>query len=511
MVQGILDRFFRNPPAKWNGGIGRWARLFPALALAFGLFLAGCSFLQPDFSQVGGGSGASFRESLEGQAVPASREVSPAPAFPSDSRAVRIAPGNPGRVAESPSPGSSPEKPAAPVHPASGVGAVAPENFDRLDQNETLPAAQENSGAENTSDLPESGLDLDPMSVVAAHEKVLGDIYDTALPSVVLVRVSRNFGALEGEPEARVIPGLPEDFYQRAGGSGFVWDNEGHIVTNQHVVSGADRVTVILFDRTEMEAEVLGADPDSDLAVLKVQDSAGILAPLALGDSDLVNAGQVAVALGNPFGQQFSITSGIISGVGRTIRSGNSPFSIPEVLQTDAPINPGNSGGPLLDRNGRVIGINTQIISRSGSSAGIGFAVPVNIAKLVIPALLEEGHFDYSWLGISGSSLNPDVAEAMALPRETRGALLIGIAPDGPAERAGLRGSDRSLMLEGLEMPVGGDIVVAIDGNPVSGIDDIIAYLVSNTRPDQEITLDVLREGEREAIKVTLGTRPGSL
>lgn len=510
-MPGISDGFFCNSVANRNGGTGRQARLFPALALAlvFGLFLAGCSFLQPDFSQLGGGNGASFQEPLAGPAIPASREVSPAPAFPSDSPAVRMAPANPGRVAEPPPPGSSQEKEAAPVNPAA---AASPESFER---NGTVPAApgaaQENGGPESAPDLPESGLDLDPMSVVAAHEKVLGDIYDTALPSVVLVRVSRNFGALQGDPESRVIPGLPEDFYQRSGGSGFVWDSEGHIVTNHHVVSGADRVTVILFDRTEMEAEVLGADPDSDLAVLKVPDPDGILAPLALGDSDLVNAGQVAVALGNPFGQQFSITSGIISGVGRTIRSGNSPFSIPEVLQTDAPINPGNSGGPLLDRNGRVIGVNTQIISRSGSSAGIGFAVPVNIAKLVIPALLEEGHFDYSWLGISGSSLNPDIAEAMDLPRATRGALLIGIAPDGPAERAGLRGSDRTLMLEGLEMPVGGDIVVAIDGNPVNGIDDIIAYLVGNTRPDQEITLEVLRAGEREAIKVTLGTRPGSL
>ena len=261
-----------------------------------------------------------------------------------------------------------------------------------------------------------------------------------------------------------------------------------------------------------MEAQVLGSDPDSDLAVLEIQGIDGPMPPAAaLGDSDAVLVGQLAAALGNPFGQQFSITSGIISGVGRTIRSGNSPFSIPEVLQTDAPINPGNSGGPLLDRNGQVIGVNTQIISRSGSSSGIGFAVPINIAKQVIPALLEEGEFHYSWLGISGSDLSPDIAEMMDLPRETRGALLIDIVNESPADDAGLRGSDRAQSLEGIDMPLGGDIIVSIDGRPVEGIDDIIAYLVGHTRPDQKITLEVLREGSREEVQVTLGTRPGSL
>ena len=240
-------------------------------------------------------------------------------------------------------------------------------------------------------------------------------------------------------------------------------------------------------------------------------DRSGKLAPVTLGHSGRVNVGQIVAALGNPFGQQFSITSGIISAVGRVIRSDHSPFSIPEVLQTDAPINPGNSGGPLLDRKGDVIGVNTLIISRTGVSSGIGFAVPIDIAKLVIPALIEEGHFYYSWLGISGANLNPDMAEAMGLPRDTRGALVIDIAPGGPAAKAELRGSDGTLEMEGLELPVGGDVITAIDGNPVQGISDVIAYLVSNTRPDQKIVLEVLREGEPVKVEVTLGTRPGSV
>ena len=360
----------------------------------------------------------------------------------------------------------------------------------------------------------------DALTIVAAQGQVINDIYNKVLPSVVLIRVTKNLGGVGARPEAPEVPRLPfrdsppfpNEFYQRSGGSGFVWDNEGHIVTNHHVVDGADRVIVMLEDGTELEAVVLGSDPDSDLAVLEIQGIDGPMPPAAaLGDSDAVLVGQLAAALGNPFGQQFSITSGIISGVGRTIRSGNSPFSIPEVLQTDAPINPGNSGGPLLDRNGQVIGVNTQIISRSGSSSGIGFAVPINIAKQVIPALLEEGEFYYSWLGISGSDLSPDVAEMMDLPRETRGALLIEIVNESPADDAGLRGSDWTQLLEGIDMPLGGDIIVSIDGQPVEGIDDIIAYLVGHTRPGQEITLEVLREESREEVKVTLGTRPGSL
>ena len=224
----------------------------------------------------------------------------------------------------------------------------------------------------------------------------------------------------------------------------------------------------------------------------------------------MVRAGQTALAIGNPFGQEFTITRGIVSAVGRTIRSGNSQFSIPEVIQTDAPINPGNSGGPLLDRQGQVIGVNTQIISRSGSSSGIGFAVPIDAAKRVIPVLIQDGRFEYAWLGISGTTLRPNVAELMDLPKDTRGALVISLAEGGPSDEAGLHGSDRSRTVDGVDFPLGGDIIVAINGESIEDMDDLIAHLIDKTRPDEEASIEVLRGGgTRETIRVTLGTRPG--
>jgi S1-C subfamily serine protease len=259
-----------------------------------------------------------------------------------------------------------------------------------------------------------------------------------------------------------------------------------------------------------LEAKVLGSDPDSDLAVLQVDVSGLNLQPVALGDSSAVRVGQLAVAIGNPFGQEFTITSGIISAVGRTIRSGNSQFSIPHVIQTDAPINPGNSGGPLLDRRGQVIGVNTQIISQSGANTGIGFAVPIDTAKQVIPVLIETGSYDYAWLGISGTTLSPDIAELMNLPRDTKGALVIDVAEGGPAAQGHVQGSDTTRSVEGIDYRLGGDIIVGINGNPIDDMDQLISYLIENTRPSDVVEIEVLREGgTHETLSVTLGERPG--
>lgn len=361
-------------------------------------------------------------------------------------------------------------------------------------------------------------------AIVAAQEQVLNHIYETVLPSVVHIRVVQKveqpetgmspftfeFPEIPGFPSPfENIPGAPQEFYREGEGSGFVWDSEGHIVTNNHVVEGADRVEVIFWDDTLVEAEVLGTDPDSDLAVIKVDLSAQKLHPVTLGDSDALKVGQMVAAIGNPFGQEFTMTSGIISALGRTIRSESSRFSIPEVIQTDAAINPGNSGGPLLNRQGRVIGINTMIISRSGASAGIGFAVPIDIAKKVVPVLIEEGSYTYSWLGITGTTLTPKVAEFMNLPAGTQGALIVRVAKDGPADKAGLRGSDKTLKIEGQEHELGGDVIISIDGQPIKEMDDLITYLVEDTRPEDVVTLEVIHEdGQREEIQVTLGQRP---
>ena len=352
--------------------------------------------------------------------------------------------------------------------------------------------------------------------IVAAQEQVLVRIYETLLPSVVRISVIQQLNLGQDAPRLPRIPGLPlpddpQDFFQRGQGSGFVWDNDGHIVTNNHVIQGADRVIVLFADRTEIEARVIGTDPDSDLAVLELEESKDDAVPVVLGDSDGLKVGQMAVAIGAPFGQDFTMTTGIISALSRTIRSSNSTYSIPQVIQTDAPINPGNSGGPLLDRQGRVIGVNTQIISRSGVSSGIGFSVPIDTAKQVIPALIKDGRYEYSWLGITGSTLGSEMAEEMDLPRNTGGALVIQVNSDSPADMAGLRGSARTINLDGIDIPSGGDVIVAIEGVAVKTMDDLISYLVSKTRPGEKIILDILRDGEgRRTLEVTLGKRPSA-
>lgn len=354
---------------------------------------------------------------------------------------------------------------------------------------------------------------LDANAIVAAQEQVMVNIYQNLLPSIVHIRVSTKLDTDSSFPsDPRLpLPQDPRDFFQQGEGSGFVWDDEGHIVTNNHVIQGAERVIVTFTDRVQIEAKVIGTDPDSDLAVLKLEEPKEGSKPVTLGDSDSLQVGQLAVAIGNPFGQQFTMTSGIVSALGRTISSSNSVFSIPEVVQTDAPINPGNSGGPLLDRLGRVIGINTQIISRSGVSSGVGFSVPINIAKRVIPALIEDGHYDYSWLGITGSSLRSEIATHMDLPKNTEGALIIQVSQDSPAEKAGFVGSDETFTIDGIEFPSGGDVIVGIDGTTINQMGDLIAYLVSNTQPGDKVVMEVIRGGQGHIeLDVTLGKRPDS-
>lgn len=375
----------------------------------------------------------------------------------------------------------------------------------------------------NGNPSPATALQAGDTDIVAAYEQALQDVYQQLLPSVVSIRVTQkvertvpnnqfDFGFPFGSPFGPFMqpaPQQPREYYNHGLGSGFVWDKEGHIVTNYHVVADATDVEVVFADGTEAKAEVLGTDPDADLAVIKVDLPAEELHPVTLGDSDALQPGQIAIAIGNPFGQDFTMTSGIISAVGRTIRSGNSPFSIPEVIQTDAPINPGNSGGPLLNRHGEVIGINTMIISRSGASAGIGFAVPINIAKTVVPTLMKGERYEYSWLGITGTTLTPEVADFMDLPDGTRGVLVIDVATNSPADKAGLRGSDKTLKVAGAEYQLGGDVITAIDDQPVEEMDDLIAYLVEETRPGDTVTLTVLHpNGEQETLKVTLAARP---
>lgn len=368
--------------------------------------------------------------------------------------------------------------------------------------------------------LPQTAGDT---QLVAAYEQTLVDLYQASLPSVVSIRVTKQFDRSvlerffgpqdepdESEPEEESPEDqVPPDFFNQGGGSGFVWDTQGHIVTNYHVVSDASDIEVIFADDTTVPAELVGSDPDSDLAVIKVDLPADYLQPVKPGNSDEVQVGHLAIAMGNPFGQEFTMTSGIVSGVGRLIRGGNAGFSIPEVIQTDAPINPGNSGGPLLNRQGEVIGVNSQIISQTGASSGIGFAVPISIVQRVVPALINGETVEYAWLGISGSTVTRELVDARDLPAGTQGALVAGVVEDGPADVAGLQGRDENLDPDEEGFLFGGEIITAIDGEPIHGIDDLITYLVKATEPGQTVTLDIIdREGQPQQVEVTLGTRP---
>ena len=342
---------------------------------------------------------------------------------------------------------------------------------------------------------------IDADAVVAAYEEVLGGIYDSALRSVVQVRVQQDRGQ-QGSFGNQQTPATGE-------GTGFVWSEEGYVVTNHHVVDSADRITLVFVDGSEFDASVVGSDAASDLAVLKIDlPTEGLLA-LPLGDSDQLNVGQLAVAIGSPFGQEFSMTSGIISALGRLLQAADTNYSNPEIIQTDAPVNPGNSGGPLLDRQGRVIGIISQIISSSGANSGVGFAVPVNTAKRVVPELIATGVYQHAYLGIIGASVNPGLAEANGLPEDTRGVFVVAVLTGGPADRAGLSGSTGAREIDGIDYPIGGSVITGIDGTPIDGMDGLIAFMADNSRPGDKVALELLiTKGEQATVDATLDARP---
>jgi len=335
-----------------------------------------------------------------------------------------------------------------------------------------------------------------PGAVLAQQEIDLPTLYEQVSPSVVYLEIQ--------------VANGDEDFFFHGGGlgSGFVYDTEGHIVTNNHVVANAGRITVTFFDGTLAYAEVVGTDPDSDLAVIQVQDvDPAVLIPVSLGDSSTLRVGESVAAIGNPFGQNWTMTTGIISALGRANRA-ETGFSIAQMIQTDAAINPGNSGGPLLDLQGRVIGVNTMIFSEDRASSGVGFAVPVNTVQRVVPALITDGFYEYTWIGISGGDLSLDLIDLLDLQPGTRGVLVSRISPDGPAEKAGLRGSRESQTINGLTYSIGGDIIIALDETPINGITALISYLAENTRPGDVIDVTVIRDGKEAIIPVTLDARP---
>jgi len=294
-------------------------------------------------------------------------------------------------------------------------------------------------------------------------------------------------------------------------GSGFVYDREGNIVTNYHVIEGASRITVTFLDGTAYRASVIGSDPYTDLAVIKVNASADKLHPLPLGDSSRLRVGEQVAAIGNPFGLSGSMTTGIVSQLGRMLETANG-FSIPDVIQTDAAINPGNSGGPLLNMYGEVVGVNTAIASRTGEFSGIGFAIPSDTVKKIVPVLIADGKYRHPWLGISGSDVTPEIAEALGLS-EARGFLVVDVVANSPAAKAGIKGGSNARMIniDNRSVKLGGDIIVGVDDIQVRKISDILVYLQREKSVNDTITLHVIRDGRELSIDMILGERPSIL
>ena len=303
-----------------------------------------------------------------------------------------------------------------------------------------------------------------------------------------------------------IINGNPLEQQSSRLGSGFVYDNEGHIITNNHVVSGVTNVDVTLSNGDTFNAKVVGTDEFNDIAVLQITDdySNDIVNPIPFTDSSQVKVGDQVIAIGNPFGLSNTMTTGIVSQVGRLLPNQEYGFSIPNIIQTDAAINPGNSGGPLLDDSGHLIGMNTAIESKVGEFSGVGFAIPSNNIKKVVPVLIAKGEYDHPWLGLSGTTLTPKLAEKLHLPQNFRGALINGVIKDGPADKAGIKDA---LFTSNREI-TSADIVVSIDSTPVKRIDDLIAYVSENKSVGDKVLLQIYRDGNVIDIDLELSKRP---
>ena len=355
---------------------------------------------------------------------------------------------------------------------------------------------------------------------LAAQQGTLEEIYARVNPSVVNVQVTVQMAAGMGQlPDSNGDNPLnPQGNLpvQQGLGSGFVLDTEGHIVTNNHVVDGATQVTATFSDGSSYPAKVIGKDPNADLAVIQVEAPADLLKPVALADAEQLKVGQMAIAIGNPFGLEGTMTVGIISALGRSLpvdmqNSGAPSYTIPDVIQTDAPINPGNSGGVLLNDLGEVIGVTSAIESTSGNNAGIGFAIPVDIVQRIVPKLIKNGTYQHPWLGISGTTLTSAMAKAMDLSESQRGILIGTVTPGSPAEKAGLMGSQKQVTIDGIDATIGGDVIVAVDGQVTKRFDDLVSYLFAQGTVGQTVKLDILRDGKQKTLEVVLKSRPESV
>ena len=329
-------------------------------------------------------------------------------------------------------------------------------------------------------------------NLIATESETLSlmEIFEKAEPGVVRVNTIRN-----------------QTMNETGGvGSGFVFDKMGHIITNAHVIEGSTKTVVTFLDGRSYNAKIIGMDEYTDIGVIKVNADLKLLQPLSLGDSSNLNVGEPITAIGNPFGLSGSMTSGIVSQMGRLLPSG-SGYSIPDVIQTDAAINPGNSGGPLLNMRGNIVGINTAIQSTTGEFTGVGFAIPSQTVAKIVPTLISEGEYKHPWIGISGRDIDPDTANVLGL-KDALGFLIITVVENSPAADAGLIGSNKTIEVDGKEYPVGGDVIVAVDGMDVRKIDDILVHLQRVKTVGDEMNLEVLRDGRTTNVTVILQERP---
>ena len=352
-----------------------------------------------------------------------------------------------------------------------------------LDKQSSVNKSKENNRFEN-------------LQLLKAKESQLNIIYATSLPSIVHIKVRQT------------VQGFFQNQERTGEGSGFIWDTEGNIVTNYHVVASASIVDVEFADGSQYPASVIGLDPNSDLAIIKVNPNGKILTPLNLGDSTNVKVGNHTIVIGSPFGQEFSMSSGIVSAIKRTVPSQNTLFSIPNVIQTDAAINPGNSGGPLLDIEGNVIGINSQIISRSGGNQGIGFAIPINSVKKIIPTLIKGEKFEYPYIGITGMDLNTNLKKALEIASEIKGVMIVDVVKGSPADLGGLLGYTGTVSDNYNSYPSGGDILTAINTIPIKSMSDLLTLLFSDYSPGDSVTFTILRDSGSLDLDITLISRP---
>ena len=329
-------------------------------------------------------------------------------------------------------------------------------------------------------------------NIILTESKTLSliEIFEKSEPGVVRVNTQRN-------QTINDVGGV---------GSGFVFDKKGHIITNAHVIEDSTKTVVTFLDGRSYNAEIIGIDQYTDIGVIKVNADLKLLQPLTLGDSSNLQVGEPITAIGNPFGLSGSMTSGIISQMGRLLPSG-SGYSIPDVIQTDAAINPGNSGGPLLNMRGDIVGINTAIQSTTGEFTGVGFAIPSQTVAKIVPTLISEGEYNHPWIGISGRDIDPDMAKVLGL-EDALGFLIITVVEDSPAWDAGLIGSDKTIEVEGREYSIGGDIITAVDGIDVRKIDDILIHLQRVKTVGDEMDLEILRDNRTTNVTIVLQERP---